>query len=78
MSNSGSSGRASGFDREAYGNALADLRNVLETKPVVGWPKREAELFELERLIQLYTSEARQILDRTRPATDEGPDRSAT
>lgn len=72
--NSGSEGRAGGFDRPSYERALDDFRSVLDNTEVVGWPKRNAELYELERLIAKYPVEARQFLDgKTSPDGSVSP-----
>ena len=61
MSNSGTHGA---YDREQYEEALADIRRTLDTTEVVGWPKRNAELYELERLVRKYPAEARRLIGR--------------
>jgi hypothetical protein len=45
-----------------YARELMALRQVLEESPVVGHPRREAELAELRRLITRYPDEARDML----------------
>lgn len=45
-----------------YMRELSELRRVLEESPVVGHPRRDAELSELHRLIGRYPAEARDIL----------------
>ena len=61
-----STGPASDYERE-----LNELRRVLDESPVVGYPRRDAELAELRRLIERYPAEARAILregeDRDQP-----------
>jgi hypothetical protein len=51
-------------DPEGYARELSELRRVLDESPVVGLPRREAELAELRRLIERYPREAREILRR--------------
>jgi hypothetical protein len=45
-----------------YARELNELRRVLDESPVVGHPRRDAELAELRRLIGRYADEARAIL----------------
>jgi hypothetical protein len=45
-----------------YERELAELRKALEL-PVVGHPRREAELTELRRLIEKYVEDARRMLE---------------
>jgi hypothetical protein len=46
-----------------YARELVELRRVLDESPVVGHPRRDAELAELRRLVTRYPEEARHILD---------------
>lgn len=46
-----------------YAEELTAFRQMLAEADVVGWPKRDAELAELERLVAKYPAEARQFLD---------------
>jgi hypothetical protein len=61
------------FDRNEYEQSLASFRHVLDNAEVVGWPKRNAELYELGRLITKYPTEARRLLDSTGPPADPAP-----
>lgn len=54
-------------DPEGYARELDALRRVLDESPVVGRPRREAELAELRRLVERYPSEAREFLDGLEP-----------
>ncbi|GAA4635893.1 hypothetical protein GCM10023196_083380 [Actinoallomurus vinaceus] len=47
-----------------YERELAELRKALEL-PIVGHPRREAELAELRRLIDKYVDDARRMLAET-------------
>jgi hypothetical protein len=73
--NSGSQGRASGFapsdgprysrenfNRDGYEQALSDFREVLNRADASA-PTTAAELYELERLVGKYPSQAREFLD---------------
>lgn len=50
-------------DPEGYARELGALRRLLDESPVVGRPRREAELAELRRLVERYPREAREYLD---------------
>lgn len=43
--------------------ALDEFQAVLDTAPVVGWPRKDAELAELARLVGKFPDEARKLLD---------------
>jgi hypothetical protein len=45
-----------------YAWELSELRKVLDESSVAGFPRREAELAELRRLIGRYPAEAREML----------------
>ncbi|GAB3988334.1 hypothetical protein GCM10029978_110450 [Actinoallomurus acanthiterrae] len=47
-----------------YERELAELRRALEL-PVVGHPRRDAELTELRRLIGKYVEDAHRMLEET-------------
>ena len=61
--NSGSGGTAI---PDGYAKELGEMRKVLDTAPVVGLPREEAELAELERLIEKYPERAHELLDGPR------------
>lgn len=65
------------FDRQGYEKELTDLRHLLDSTEVVGWPQRDAELIELRRLVNKYTAEARKFINETDRAHD-GDDPGAT
>lgn len=50
--------------REALARQVADFYAFLDGVDVVGYPKRDAELAQLERLISLYPDDARRLLGR--------------
>lgn len=50
-------------DPEGYARELSALRRLLDESPVVGRPRREAELADLRRLVERYPREAREFLD---------------
>ena len=52
----------SGTGGNSYGEELRRMREMLDTVPVVGFPKAQAELLQLESLIERYPIEAKQIL----------------
>ena len=63
------------FDRRGYEKEHTDLRHLLDSTEVVGWPRRDAELIELRRLVNKYTAEARRFIneaDRTHDVDDPG------
>lgn len=49
----------------SYDQELREFRRVLDEMAIVGHPRREAELAELERLINLYPDEAARMLGRS-------------
>ena len=51
-----------------YAHELAEMRKVLDTAPVVGLPRKEAELAELARLVEKFPDEAEVYLTRRRRA----------
>lgn len=79
---SGGQHRRHRYDRESvrtdagtgtYAEELAATREVLATTEVVGHPHREAELYELERLVSKYPAETLQIIDRLRRPSPAPP-----
>lgn len=48
----------------SYDQELSEFRRILDEMTVVGHPKREDELTELQRLIVRYPDEARAIWSR--------------
>jgi hypothetical protein len=55
-----------------YAWELAELRKVLDESPVAGFPRRDAELAELRRLIGRYPAEARAMLRDLEEVEDQG------
>lgn len=45
----------------SYDSELREFRRVLDEMTIVGYPKRDAELAELDRLICKHPDEARRI-----------------
>jgi hypothetical protein len=50
--------------REALARQVAEFYAFLDGLDVVGYPKRAAELLQLDRLISLYPDDARRLLGR--------------
>lgn len=63
--NSGSCGRAGGFSRRPFADAYRPSRPLFDDEA-----GRDAELYELERLIAKYRAEARRFLDGAERAPD--------
>ena len=54
----------SDHDGSEYARELAAFRKMLDTAEVAGLPRRNVELIEMRRLIELYPGEARMILEQ--------------
>lgn len=60
-------GDRNGTGRGNFADELFLTRRVLDTVEVVGWPRREAELSELRRLVDKYPTEARDLVGGDTP-----------